>query len=175
MKTRYQVYIVLLAIAVPGAIYWRSQSSCARESQAPVSNVRSVAPEQEKINRQATEQFLGDQALEGYAAKSSNGMADLRLLHGFVGNALLLSKQADARHYATNEDLALLLLGKKGSREQLISASHRALNPSGQLVDRWDSPVIVHVPRAGVVELRSAGPDKTPYTEDDIEWPKRAK
>ena len=38
----------------------------------------------------------------------------------------------------------------------------------GLLIDRWGSPVIVHPEAWRQIELRSAGPDKIPYNEDDL-------
>ena len=173
MRPRHLAYLAVLAVAVPGAIYWAAQSPDPDVAAEPAPTVRSVPPAEGQTSPELRKKFLGDRVLEYYAAAGGSGKSDLRLLHGFVSNALLLSKQADPRHYATNEDLALLLLGEKGNQEQLLSASHPALSASGQIVDRWNSPVIVHVPRAGVIDLRSAGPDRTPYTPDDIEWPIR--
>ncbi|MEM9482045.1 MAG: hypothetical protein AAGA58_20530 [Verrucomicrobiota bacterium] len=173
MKPRYIFYLIALSIALPGAIYWRSQCECSvPETSAPVTH--SLPPTQESAPPQEVKKLLGDRVLETYATETTDGRSDIRLLHGFVNNALTLSKQADPRHYATNEDLVELLLGENaGNREPLLGKASHALNQNGQLVDRWNSPIIVHVEKAGVLELQSAGPDKTPYTEDDIAWPKQ--
>lgn len=173
MKIRYVIYLIAFAIALPGAIYWRFQCNCTVEEGRPAPLTRSALTNHEPVPVPVTEELLGDRVLEDYASASSNGKSDIRLLHGFVSNALTLSKQADPRHYATNEDLVELLLGKNGgNQEPLLTEASTALNEAGQLIDRWESPILVHIQQAGFIALRSAGPDRTPYTDDDIEWPR---
>lgn len=175
MNARHQIYLVLFILALSGALYIRSQNSCSvpQQSPPPVPQpiVRSVPPDKESLERNPASTLLGDRALENYAREKGKGESDLRILHEFVSNALLLSKQADPRHYATNEDLAQLLLGNKGNRDPLLSPDHHALNDTAQIIDRWGSAIVVHIPRAGYIELRSPGPDKTPYSDDDLTWP----
>ena len=39
---------------------------------------------------------------------------------------------------------------------------------AGGIPDRWGSPLIVHPEAWRQLELRAAGPDKVPYTADDL-------
>lgn len=114
------------------------------------------------------EQTLGDQVLANYGNPNSELHDDLSLFKNYLGNVLLLVKQRDPRHYATNEDLALFLLGQKGNRTPFLSDCSAVLNGEQQLVDRFGSPLIVHPFSRDQVEIRSAGPDLIPYTADDV-------
>ena len=45
---------------------------------------------------------------------------------------------------------------------------HPVFSADGLLSDRWGSPLVVHPEAWKQLELRSAGPDKLPFTEDDL-------
>ena len=91
--------------------------------------------------------------------------------HHLASNVLLLNKGTDTRHYATNEDLTQLLLGKNINRQPYLGRNSSLVNGDGQLIDLFGQPIIVHVESQDRFTLRSAGPDQTPYTEDDQTWP----
>ena len=67
-----------------------------------------------------------------------------------------------------NADLAAALRGENPNRTVFVPLGHAIFSPEGLLLDRWGTPVIVHPEGWRRIELRSAGPDKTPYTEDDL-------
>ena len=92
-------------------------------------------------------------------------------LHHLASNVLLLNKNTDTRHYATNADLAELLLGENVMRTAYIAPNSPALSPEKQLIDNYGTPVIIHVQSADRFTIRSAGPDRKAYTEDDAIWP----
>ena len=43
-----------------------------------------------------------------------------------------------------------------------------ALSANGDLLDRWGSPFIFHPLNADLMNVRSIGPDQTPWTDDDL-------
>ncbi|MGJ8723806.1 MAG: hypothetical protein ACSHYB_04550 [Roseibacillus sp.] len=92
----------------------------------------------------------------------------MELFERYLSNVFILAKQRDPRHYATNEDLVLFLTGQKGNLTPYLSPDSSILNEKGQLVDRFDSPLIIHPFSRDQIEIRSAGPDRVPYTEDDV-------
>ena len=51
---------------------------------------------------------------------------------------------------------------------QLFPATHPRLNPEGALVDAWGTPFFFHHLSSMDLEIRSAGPDREFYTEDDL-------
>jgi hypothetical protein len=49
-----------------------------------------------------------------------------------------------------------------------LPRSHRIFNAAGALTDRWGTPFFFHSAQAGVIAIRSAGPDRLLWTEDDL-------
>lgn len=113
--------------------------------------------------------LLGETILRDYANTNLPPENDLTLMSRLVDNSLLLLKSAANRPLSANEDWADLFRGKNAAREEFLPARHIALNPQGQLVDRWTSPLFFHALGGGRYEIRSAGPDKKLWTSDDLE------
>jgi hypothetical protein len=112
---------------------------------------------------------LGVIILRGYAETNLPPENDLSLLSRLMENSLLLLKAAANRPLSANEDWADLFRGKNGAREEFLPAQHVALNDKGQLIDRWTTPLFFHALGGGRYEIRSAGPDKTMWTADDLQ------
>lgn len=116
---------------------------------------------------------LADTMLAAYGTDESSGKEDLRKLVTLLDSVFLLVKKRDSADYATNEDLVLFLKGANPHQTAFLNADSPALNEAGQLIDRWGSPIIVHPVSRKLLEIRSAGPDQKPYTEDDFLWPEQ--
>lgn len=113
--------------------------------------------------------LLGVIILRGYAETNLPPENDLTLMARLMENSLLLLKAAGNRPLSANEDWADLFRGKNGAREEFLPAQHVALNDQGQLIDRWQTPLFFHALGAGRYEIRSAGPDRTMWTADDLQ------
>ena len=120
-----------------------------------------------------TDPVLSDTMLAGYGGENTSATEDLEMIAHFIDSVFLLVKQRNTADYSTNEDLVLFLQGSNSIRLPFLAKVGPALNSKGQLVDRWNSPLITHPVSQKILELRSAGPDKTPYTGDDLLWPVR--
>ncbi len=83
-------------------------------------------------------------------------------------NSLLLLKSTANRPLSANEDWAAFFRGANSARERFLPDRHPALNAAGQLVDRWGTPLFFHALGAGRYEIRSAGPDRLLWTDDDL-------
>jgi hypothetical protein len=112
--------------------------------------------------------LLGDTILREYANTNLPPENDLTLVSRLMENSLLLLMPAGNRPLSANEDWADLLRGQNAAHEQFLSDQNDALNTNGQLVDRWGTPLFFHALGGGRFELRSAGPDRKLWTEDDI-------
>lgn len=68
----------------------------------------------------------------------------------------------------SNAEIMKAIMGgnKKGAR--LGPPTGMALNEHGELVDRWGSPFFFHQLSGNEMEVRSAGPDRKLYTNDDL-------
>ena len=69
---------------------------------------------------------------------------------------------------ATNAEFVNALTGNNPRRIALIERSHPAINPAGELTDRWGTPFFFHLVAHDQIEIRSAGPDKAMWNEDDL-------
>ena len=112
--------------------------------------------------------LLGETVLREYASSNLPPENDLTLMARLMENSLLLLKSAGNRPLSANADWADLLRGRNAAREEFLPARHHALNASGQLVDRWGTPLFFHALGGGRYEIRSAGADKRLWTDDDL-------
>ena len=113
--------------------------------------------------------LLGETILRDYANTNFPPENDLTLMSHLMDNSLLLLKSAANRPLSANEDWADLFRGRSTAREEFLPPQHIALNAEGELIDRWATPLFFHALGGGRYEIRSAGPDKTLWTDDDLE------
>lgn len=106
--------------------------------------------------------------LDGYADPSTPPLDDLRKLHRVATGYYSVIKDATRFPIGGNEDLAAALRGENPNREVFVPAGHPLFLDDGRIGDRWGSPVIVHPVAWKQLEFRSAGADRTPFTEDDL-------
>jgi hypothetical protein len=73
--------------------------------------------------------------------------------------------------YPVGEDNATFvnaLTGNNPGRLAFIGRDHPAIDAQGRLLDRWGEPFFFHLLGKDELEIRSAGPDRKLYTEDDL-------
>ena len=69
-----------------------------------------------------------------------------------------------------NHEITAALMGDNRLQLVLIPKHHRALNPRGELCDRWGTPFRFHQISGERMEIFSAGPDRKFGTADDVAW-----
>ncbi len=67
-----------------------------------------------------------------------------------------------------NAEITAALTGKNKLGLSLIPADHPAINRAGELCDRWGTPFFFHAESGTRMEVRSAGPDRKLWSEDDV-------
>ena len=166
---------VLLLIAVIGLaiVVWierrsRNPSNSARVSTTPGSNVMISENSSGSMGATNTAPILGETILRDYANTNLPPQNDLTLMSRLMENSILLLKSAANRPLSANEDWADFLRGQNAAHERFLPDSHAAFDSQGRLVDRWKSPLFFHAVGGGRFEIRSAGPDRKLWTEDDI-------
>jgi hypothetical protein len=93
--------------------------------------------------------------------------ADLRLVAEIV-DTFRSNFLHDGNPVGNNAEITAALVGKNKLRLSLIPPDHPAIDrATGELRDRWGTPFIFHAQSGTQMEVRSAGPDKKPYTADD--------
>jgi len=68
----------------------------------------------------------------------------------------------------SNAEITSTLAGQNKLRLALIPLDHPAINRQGELCDRWGTPFFFHAESATKMEIRSAGPDRKLWTDDDV-------
>jgi hypothetical protein len=69
---------------------------------------------------------------------------------------------------AVNEEITRALTGRNSLELAFISSMHPAINARGLLCDRWGTPYHFHPVAQDRIDVRSAGPDETLFTADDV-------
>lgn len=110
----------------------------------------------------------GDAILKGYGKPEGTVQGDLTALAEVLGNFALLVKGNDPLPLGANEELVAALRGKNAVGLEFVSGESAALNETGQWVDRWGTPLFFHARARDEVDIRSAGPDREMWTEDDV-------
>ena len=67
-----------------------------------------------------------------------------------------------------NFEITAALAGKNPLRLALIPPNHPAINRAGELCDRWGTPFFFHAESGAKMTIRSAGPDRKMWTDDDV-------
>ncbi len=96
---------------------------------------------------------------------------DLEILSGMLMSYRNVMKD-QARPIGINEDLTEVLTRPYRRGLRFLPMEHPAINEQGQLIDRWGTPIHLHPVSQGMMELRSAGPDRLLFTDDDIVEPR---
>ncbi len=68
----------------------------------------------------------------------------------------------------TNAEIMKEVMGGNRAEAKFGPPDNQKLNDQGELIDRWGSAYFFHQLSMNVMELRSAGPDRTMWTTDDI-------
>lgn len=67
-----------------------------------------------------------------------------------------------------NAEIVAQLLGDNPKQVVFLDPELPALNDRGELLDRWGTPFRFHPLRADLMDVISLGPDRTPWTGDDL-------
>lgn len=91
---------------------------------------------------------------------------DLQIVAGFLET---YSRATGGQPIGDNADITSALTGTQypGQKGRVFPQQHRAVK-GGQLVDRWGEPLWFHPNSGNSMEIRSAGPDRQMFTQDDV-------
>ena len=166
------------AIAIVGFIAWLLYIFYARDSERhpipsslpappPAPSGQSVAPGPVSSWPTAAEALLA-----GYGDASSPPLEDLRKLLAGDGGVFSVVKDGSRNLIGGNQDLGSGPAGRQSEPPRVPAGGATAFSSGhGRIVDRRGSPLMVHPEAWRVLELRSAGPDRTAYTADDVVLP----
>lgn len=160
----------LLAVVLL-VVWWRGGGARARPGPAPTATgaPHAFAPGDPPrlLSPRAADASRPPLARERLLAADGSPREDLAALSDLVKGYLQAGLGDSARSIGFNEDLAAALTDAAALGEAALPPDHPALR-DGRVIDRWGTPWQLHPVASGVVELRSAGPDRRLYTEDDV-------
>lgn len=157
----------LIAVAAALGVWWKATSNrlTTRQPVLPADMAKVI----EKAAKKRGKSMLpGEELLKAYASTTTRPEDDLHSMAHVFSNLQLLVKGDSPFRMGANEEFAAALMGKNSAREVFLKAPHPCLSAKSQIVDRWGSPLFFHVRDPSRIDIRSAGPDREMWTEDDL-------
>ncbi len=111
----------------------------------------------------AEESFLADDL----NAPAGTIEQDLRIVLGLL-EAFRTNFPREGNPVGSNSEITAALQGRNANQVAFVPRGHPAVNRDGELCDRWGTPFFFHAESARRMEVRSAGPDRRLWTEDDV-------
>jgi hypothetical protein len=99
-------------------------------------------------------------------AAEGDGAADVRIVRELL--AYYRSRFGAFPAAADNRQMVNALAGNNPGRLALIAREHPAIGARGELLDRWGTPFFFHHIGRDLIEIRSAGADRSMWTADDV-------
>ena len=153
--------LIALAILLIILVVWLKPRPGAEPRPAPSTAISATeTPE-------SSEPFLGEVLMDNYADPSGTVQDDLRYVQRLLMSVRTLVKTQDPGRMAVNEDVVDVLTGRNDYKIVFLPPNHPSINPAKQLIDRWGTPLFFHLEAADRLDVRSAGPDKILFTNDD--------
>jgi hypothetical protein len=132
---------------------------------APAANAAMPSP---APPTRTSERTFAELILAEYADPARTPEEDLRAMARTLGNFALLVKGDNPLPLGSNEEIAAALRGKNRAQLRALSEAHSVFDPQGRLIDRWGTPLYFHAQSRDRLEIRSAGPDREMWTDDDL-------
>lgn len=115
----------------------------------------------------STESIQDPRLLRNYGSAGTSIEDDLKLVNSVLQRFWLLFKNPDLLRVGSNEEILQSLTGNNPDGIHFISPENDFIDAQGRLTDRWGTPLFFHSESLTRIEIRSAGPDQTLFTEDD--------
>ena len=91
---------------------------------------------------------------------------DLEVVEGLLQHFQRTMKSAPFG--GLNEEIVASLRGRNARKFIYIAEGNAKLNEKGELVDRFGTPYFFHPVSEKLIQVRSAGPDRKLFTDDDV-------
>lgn len=156
-------WLALLFVILIGLFFLIQKPEKSAQSSQTHPTDESPAPEKNPGSQTPTAPFFTDYGSENQTAKQ-----DLQNVADALQHFWLLIKNPDTLNVMSNETIMRSLTGQNPHQLRFIDQNHPFLNDNGELLDRWKTPLLFHPEGPKKIGLRSAGPDKTLFTADDV-------
>ena len=164
--TLRRALLAALALLVIALVVWKlgRGPSDTPSASVPSATQSAIANRQSEIKTPAAERSTLADTLNSPA---TDIRADLRIVADVV-EAFRSNFPQTGNPVGSNEEITAALTGKNKLRLALIPKDHPAISKAGELCDRWGTPFFFHAESATRMEIRSAGPDKKMWNDDDV-------
>lgn len=162
------VFVALLALAA----WWRGRPqpvTDALTADPPV--IADVPPKPAMAEEAPVTLVRGTGFDQFYRSAGTSAAEDLAQVAELLDAVGLMVKDLDRFPLPDNAAFTAFLQGRNPHRMAWIRPGHPAVSAQGELLDRWDSPLFFHRESSRRTGLRSAGPDRTLWTDDDVVRP----
>ena len=173
MTRRRALLGAALALAIVALWWWARPRTVPLpvEASPPSTRAREGDPASRRPERAAVKTLVPPGAEESRLADELNTPdgtieADLRVVLGLL-EAFRTSFPREGNPVGSNAEITAALQGRNPAGVAFVPRGHRAVNAEGELCDRWGTPFFFHAESARRMEVRSAGPDRRLWTEDD--------
>ncbi|MBL9115422.1 MAG: hypothetical protein JNJ83_10490 [Verrucomicrobiaceae bacterium] len=156
----WPIVLLLIALATAFLVQFVTRNGSGR---APTPTAKPTASSD--THQQPT---IGQTILKNYGTTAQPPQQDLTDLFRALDNFSLLVKGDNPVPLGANEEIAAALRGKNKARLVFLPADAPCFNPQGQVIDRWGTPLFFHATDRQRIDIRSAGPDKEMWTQDDL-------
>lgn len=109
-----------------------------------------------------------DPELDGYGTTSSSPQRDVEIIGEVLDGFWTLMKNPDLLPLGSNREITRFLTGENVEKIAFIPPSLPQINDSGELTDRWGTPIFFHPESVTDIGIRSAGEDREMFTNDDL-------
>lgn len=169
MRSRRAI-VAGLAFLLAGFLFWRAIRFGTESAPAARSDTSTVAPPGNpsvpEPSRPRTAPPERSKLADALNAPDTDIAADLRLVAGIL-ETFRSNFLSTGNPTGTNAEITAALTGQNRLRLALIPSDHPAINRAGELCDRWGSPLFFHAESATRMDIRSAGPDRRLWSDDD--------
>jgi hypothetical protein len=170
--SRFRAGIAISAVVLI-AIYWATKSG--RESSEDSGESANAIPNSKTQDSQPTRSdFSAKEQQEWDEERKKLGIPIERTpVVSYEMGAILrcIGNYSNVFHEypeGSNAEVAKALLGQNEENRKFLAWRPQDISPSGGLKDPWGTEYHLRVEANGKVELRSAGPDRLMWTEDDV-------
>ncbi len=129
--------------------------------------VPSVSPASAPIRAGTAPAIARSTLADGLNSPGQDIFADLRQINDLLA-AFRSNFPRDGNPSGSNAEITAALAGRNKLQLALLPPDHPAINRDGELCDRWGTPLFLHPESGTRMDLRSAGPDRKLWTDDDI-------
>lgn len=160
---KYAIWIALLILAL--AAWHHARQS--RVPHKPEPELQPTGPADSPAYESDAASMPVDRRFERLNDPALTVQDDLRLVSSAFRNYRMFTKDASGNPAGTHKEIVRTLLGQNRAGLAFLPAVHPAMNADGELCDRWGTPFFFHSLSSERMEIRSAGPDRTLWTDDD--------